>query len=57
MAPGDRVLSIEIDESGSITGKQLFYDGRWVEISGKLLDENIMLLTGSRSEWKMVHSD
>lgn len=52
-APGDVMLRFRLTE-GSLTGEQIFTDGRWYDITGHRIDENTLELRGGGYTWRMI---
>lgn len=53
-SPGDRMLRFELTSPRTFRGTQLFTDGLWYEVSGRLQDERTIQMEGGGFAWVMV---
>ncbi|WP_371195190.1 hypothetical protein [Glaciecola sp. SC05] len=53
-SPGQVMLRFTSNKDGDFVGQQIFTDGNWRNISGKIVNENTIELEGGGYVWKMV---
>lgn len=52
-SPGQLMLKIRSFKDGRLIARQIFTDGRWYDVNGHLVSENILELRGENFIWRM----